>query len=32
VLTVMSFTVDDGRIVGMESMRNRDKLTRVDLL
>ena len=32
VRTVMSFTVDDGRIVGMESMRNPDKLTHVDRL
>jgi RNA polymerase sigma-70 factor (ECF subfamily) len=32
VLTVMSFTVDGGRIVGIESMRNPEKLTRVDLL
>jgi RNA polymerase sigma-70 factor (ECF subfamily) len=32
VLTVMSFTVDGGRIVGIESMRNPDKLTHVDLL
>ena len=32
VLTVVSFTVDGGRIVGMESMRNPDKLTHVDLL
>ena len=32
VLTVMSFTVDGGRIVGIETMRNPDKLTHVDLL
>jgi RNA polymerase sigma-70 factor (ECF subfamily) len=32
VLTVMSFTVDGGRIVAIESMRNPEKLTRVDLL
>jgi RNA polymerase sigma-70 factor, ECF subfamily len=32
VLTVMSFTVDGGRIVAVESMRNPDKLTHVDLL
>jgi hypothetical protein len=29
---VMSFTVDGGRIVGIESMRNPEKLTHVDLL
>jgi hypothetical protein len=27
----MSFTVDDSRIVGIESMRNPDKLTHVSL-
>jgi RNA polymerase sigma-70 factor (ECF subfamily) len=32
ILTVMSFTVDGGRIVGIESMRNPDKLTHVDVL
>ncbi len=32
VLMVMSFTVDDHRIVGIESMRNPYKLTHVDLL
>jgi RNA polymerase sigma-70 factor (ECF subfamily) len=32
VLTVMSFTVDGSRIVAIESMRNPEKLTRVDLL
>jgi hypothetical protein len=29
---VMSFTVDGGRIVGIEAMRNPEKLTHVDLL
>ena len=29
---MMSFTVDGDRIVGIESMRNPDKLTHVDLL
>jgi RNA polymerase sigma-70 factor (ECF subfamily) len=32
VLTVWSFSVDGSRIVGIESMRNPDKLTHVDLL
>jgi hypothetical protein len=32
VLMVMSFTVDGGRIVGIEAMRNPEKLTHVDLL
>jgi RNA polymerase sigma-70 factor (ECF subfamily) len=32
ILTVMSFTLDDSRIVGIEAVRNPDKLTHVDLL
>jgi RNA polymerase sigma-70 factor (ECF subfamily) len=32
VLTVMSFTIDDRRIVAIETVRNPDKLTRVDIL